>query len=240
MATTKEDILHTALKLFAKDGYEAVSVSMIAGELGITKGALYRHYESKRDILDHIVLRMQDRDSEQATAYNVPDGDMDACRGEYEKTSPEDFIEYCMAMYVYWTEDEFAADFRKLLTIEQFRSEEMQRLYQQYLVSGPLCYVQDIFKSMGVDAWELKATELYSLMFFYYSMYDGSMDKEGVKQNLLNALMNMKKELIPGYLDGVSGEYATPKGYFVDEALADEYDKTFYYKEKKKLPGQIF
>ena len=48
------------------------------------------------------------------------------------------------------------------------------------------------------------------------------------------------KELIPGYLDGVSGEYATPKGYFVDEALADEYDKTFYYKEKKKLPGQIF
>ena len=48
--TTKEDILIVALHLFARDGYEAVSVSQIAGELGMTKGALYRHYKSKRDI----------------------------------------------------------------------------------------------------------------------------------------------------------------------------------------------
>ena len=55
---TKEKILHAALDLFARDGYEAVSVSMIAGELGITKGALYKHYENKRDIFDSIVRRM--------------------------------------------------------------------------------------------------------------------------------------------------------------------------------------
>lgn len=48
------------------------------------------------------------------------------------------------------------------------------------------------------------------------------------------------KELIPGYLDGVTGEYATPAGYFVDEANAEEFDKTFPYKEKLKLPGQLF
>ena len=48
------------------------------------------------------------------------------------------------------------------------------------------------------------------------------------------------KELIPGYLDGVTGEYATPAGYFVDEAKAEEFDKTFPYKEKLKLPGQLF
>ena len=41
---TKEKILITALRLFAQDGYEAVSVSRIAGELGMTKGALYKHY----------------------------------------------------------------------------------------------------------------------------------------------------------------------------------------------------
>lgn len=35
--TTKEDILIVALHLFARDGYEAVSVSQIAGELGMTK-----------------------------------------------------------------------------------------------------------------------------------------------------------------------------------------------------------
>ena len=47
-ANTKEKIMFAALKLFAKDGYEAVSVSAIAGELGITKGALYKHYKNKR------------------------------------------------------------------------------------------------------------------------------------------------------------------------------------------------
>ena len=48
------------------------------------------------------------------------------------------------------------------------------------------------------------------------------------------------KELIPGYLDGVTGEYGSPEGYYVDEKEAEEFDKDFPYKEKKKLPGQIF
>ncbi len=48
------------------------------------------------------------------------------------------------------------------------------------------------------------------------------------------------KELIPGYLDGITGEYATPQGYFVDEEKAEEFDKAFPPKEKLKLPGQIF
>lgn len=48
------------------------------------------------------------------------------------------------------------------------------------------------------------------------------------------------KELIPGYLDGVTGEYATPQGYFVDEAEAENFDKQFPHKEKLKLPGQLF
>ena len=48
------------------------------------------------------------------------------------------------------------------------------------------------------------------------------------------------KELISGYLDGITGEYATPEGYFVSEEAAEEFDKAFPYKEKLKLPGQLF
>lgn len=48
------------------------------------------------------------------------------------------------------------------------------------------------------------------------------------------------KELIPGYLDGITGEYATPAGYMVDEQEAEKFDAAFPYKEKKKLPGQLF
>jgi len=48
------------------------------------------------------------------------------------------------------------------------------------------------------------------------------------------------KELREGYLTGVSGEYATPQGYFVDEVGAEEFDKQFPPKEKLVLPGQLF
>ena len=60
MADTKENILLTALRLFAADGYEAVSVSTIAGALGIAKSALYKHYKNKRAIFDSIVQRMRE------------------------------------------------------------------------------------------------------------------------------------------------------------------------------------
>lgn len=48
------------------------------------------------------------------------------------------------------------------------------------------------------------------------------------------------KELTPGYLDKVTGEYTTPEGYLVDETAVEEFDRQFPMKEKKKLPGQIF
>ena len=73
MADTKENILMTSLHLFARDGYEAVSVSTISGELGMTKGALYKHYKNKRDIFDSIVERMYKIDAERSVQYKVPD-----------------------------------------------------------------------------------------------------------------------------------------------------------------------
>ena len=48
------------------------------------------------------------------------------------------------------------------------------------------------------------------------------------------------RELIPGYLDNVTGVYQTPAGYYVDDADVEEFDKEFPPKEKLKLPGQIF
>ena len=48
------------------------------------------------------------------------------------------------------------------------------------------------------------------------------------------------KELTPEYLNGITGEYATPQGYFVDESEAEAFDQAFPHKEKRKLPGQLF
>ena len=181
MGNRKEEILIVALHLFARDGYEAVSVSQIAGELDMTKGALYRHYKSKRDIFDCIVQRMEQQDSEQARQNEVPEESIEKVPEEYQNVSVEDFVGYSKSMFEYWTEEDFASSFRKMLTIEQFRSEEMQNLYQQYLVSGPAEYVKDLFKNMEIKNPEENAVKFYANMFFYYSVYDGATDKTKAK-----------------------------------------------------------
>ena len=181
MGNRKEEILIVALHLFARDGYEAVSVSRIAGELDMTKGALYRHYKSKRDIFDCIVQRMEQQDSEQARQNEVPEESIEKVPEEYQNVSVEDFVGYSKSMFEYWTEDDFASSFRKMLTLEQFRNEEMQNLYQQYLVSGPAEYVKDLFKNMEIKNPEEEAVKFYANMFFYYSVYDGATDKTKAK-----------------------------------------------------------
>lgn len=184
-----------ALHLFAKNGYEAVSVSQIAGTLGMTKGALYRHYKNKRDIFLHIVKRMEQQDGEQAEQHEVPEESIEKNPEEYQNVSLEDFIEYSKSMFAYWTEDDFASSFRKMLTLEQFRNEEMQGMYQQYLVSGPAEYVKDLFENMGIRNPEENAVKFYANMFFYYSVYDGASDKAKVRCQFEHMLGKISEEI---------------------------------------------
>ena len=195
MGNRKEEILIVALHLFARDGYEAVSVSQIAGELDMTKGALYRHYKSKRDIFDCIVHRMEQQDGERARENEVPEESIEKTPEEYQNVSLDDFVEYSKSMFEYWTEDDFASSFRKMLTIEQFRSEEMQNLYQQYLVSGPAEYVKDLFKNMEIKNPEETAVKFYANMFFYYSLYDGEANKTKAKSQFEQMLDRIVEEM---------------------------------------------
>ena len=63
----------------------------------------------------------------------------------------------------------------------------------------------------------------------------GSLSPEGADDSFF-----LCKELIPGYLNGITGVYQTPQGYYVDDADVEEFDKDFPPKVKLKLPGQIF
>mgnify|MGYP003405452904 CR=1 FL=1 len=114
---------------------------------------------------------------------------------KYETVSLDDFVKYSKSMFEYWTEDDFASSFRKMLTIEQFRSEEMQNLYQQYLVAGPASYVKDLFESIGIANAKDKAAGFYAVMYFYYSMYDGAEDKQNVKDEFVSAIKSLVQEL---------------------------------------------
>ena len=195
MGNMKERILLTALRLFAKEGYRAVSVSVIAGELGVTKGALYKHYRNKRDIFDSIVARMEQRDAERAGEYGVPEKTLEEMPNAYRDASIDCIVDYAKAQFRYWTEDGFAAPFRKMLTLEQYGSAEMGRLYQQYLASGPLGYMADLLAALNFPQPQEEAVRFYAPMFLLHSVYDGAEDKRGVLAIVDSLLENARKHL---------------------------------------------
>ena len=195
MTNTKEAILLCALRLFAADGYEAVPVSAIAGEIGITKGALYKHYKNKRDIFDSIIARMEKNDAEQAESFALPEGTLNEMSEKYRKATVDSLIDYSKAQFRYWTENSFASDFRKMLTVEQYRNKEMGRLYDQYLGVGPLGYVTDLLGSIGIPRPEEAAAELYSPMFLLYSVYDNAENKADAAVLADKCLENTRRKL---------------------------------------------
>ena len=198
MSGTKEKILLFSLRLFAEKGYEAVSVSDIAEKLGVTKGALYKHYKNKRDIFDSIVLRMEELDLERAKTFDVPENAKSDMPEKYEKTPLSNLIDFSRAQFDYWTKEEFPSCFRKMLTLEQFKNDDMKALYQQYLVSGPLGYVTDIFESACIKDADKRAVELYASMFLFYSLYDGAENKIKVSAAFGEYLDSFSEKLIRG------------------------------------------
>ncbi len=180
MTTTKERIPEVSLALFAERGYAGTSMRDIADALGITKGALYRHYEGKEAILAAIVARMQALDTERAQAFAMPTAAPGMDGDAYRRTAWESIRAYSVAQFRYWTEDPFASRFRRLLTLEQYRDPGMARLYRDYLSAGPLAYMTELFRETQGGAAEQLALDFYGPMFLLYSVYDGAVDGAAV------------------------------------------------------------
>ena len=184
MRETKEQVLIVSLRLFACRGYEAVSTGDIAGVLGITKAALYRHYKNKQDIFDCIVARMVALDAKQAAAFCLPVKRADEDAKAYTHVVMEQIVEYSKAQFAYWTREDFPCLFRRMLTIEQYRNETMSRLYQQYLTAGPVDYLTDLFVGLGLENPQEKATAFYAPMLLSYALFDADESDESVAERL--------------------------------------------------------
>lgn len=187
---TKESILETALSLFAQFGYEAVSTQQIAMSLNITKGALYKHYESKQAIFDSILDRMEKTDALSALDFNMPMDDEGPCNATIE-----DLIAYSRAMFSYWTRDIFASRFRRMLTIEQYKSERMQSLMRRYLTEGPAGYVESVLQRMGLSNAKTLAVEFYAPMFLLYDLEDNGSADALLTSHFKEIEMKVKDEL---------------------------------------------
>ncbi len=177
---TKERILQISLELFAQNGYLGTSMGDIAARLGITKAALYKHFTGKQEILDSILRRMCEKDAEQAKQYAMPTEVPDASVPTECPPSLAEIRAYTIAQFDYWTKEPFPSDFRKMLTLAQYRDPQMAALYQNYLVSGPAEYMTAIFRDFCDSEASARqmALSFYGPMFFLYSVYDDETRRE--------------------------------------------------------------
>ena len=123
------------------------------------------------------------------------------------------------------------------------------------LTMGPICITPELkrrgYGKILLDYSIKKATELgFGAVCFegninFYGKSGFTFAREfGLRYHGLpegaDASFFLCKELIPGYLSGITGEYGPPEVYLFPEEEAEEFDKKFHYKEKLKLPGQLF
>lgn len=67
----------------------------------------------------------------------------------YLQTPIAQIHDYSMAQFEHWTKETFSANFRKMLTLEQYRDPKLAQLHHDYLAGGPLKYMAVIFRKLA-------------------------------------------------------------------------------------------
>ena len=174
--------MRIALEVFAQNGYLGTSMNDNVGQMGFTKAALYKYYSSKQGILDKIVEQMNRMDYERDAEYEMPETEPDGFAEAYLHTLIQKIRTYSLAQFDHWTKEPFSSNFRKMLTLEQYRDPKLAQLHHDYLAGGPLEYMAAIFRKLtDTDEAAMQlALEFYGPMYLLYSVYDGAQDKDSV------------------------------------------------------------
>ena len=61
MISRKENILNSALKLFAEQGFRATTTSQISSHAGVSEALIFRHYKNKEGLLQAILTHAKDK-----------------------------------------------------------------------------------------------------------------------------------------------------------------------------------
>lgn len=82
----RADIIQAAFEEFSAKGYHQTAIADIARRLGIGHGSFYRHFQNKRDILEHVINDVAARVMTALAAENAPTA-ADSLEGYREQTA---------------------------------------------------------------------------------------------------------------------------------------------------------
>ena len=177
---TKQEILKASLELFSVQGFEATSISQIAGAVGIRKASLYSHFESKQAILDALVKEVL----EQYGTHSI------FAKTDWEKDSdnlpltPDAAVQMILRQIRYILHDPVISRARRMLVIEQFQNPELAKLQTKQNYSDVLQYFTGLVKRLiqqGVlaeDDPEIMAAQLCLPISVWLGLCDREPDRE--------------------------------------------------------------
>ncbi len=139
MKTSKEEILNAALVVFSQKGYDGALLRDIASLLGITKPALYKHYESKEALWNAMIDYVERYYSEHTRAAS----------GTAVPENWDEFRQISLSQIDFTLHDETVRRVRRLLTLEQFRDERMSALATKYFITNIEGRFTEIFTGMA-------------------------------------------------------------------------------------------
>ena len=165
---TKQKILDKALELFSAQGYDAVSVGEIAKAVGIKAPSLYNHFPGKQAIFDALVeatAAQYEADTDQINIH-VQNAAQDI--PVFTEITADALFEKVRQIFEYSLHNETISRFRRMMTIEQFRSPELAAFYSKRYVERVLDYHAGIFQAL-IDAGEIRADDPETLAMLYVS-----------------------------------------------------------------------
>ena len=167
--STKERILNEALRLFSERGYNDVYVSDIAEAVGIKAPSLYKHYKGKQEIFDSCVAKFYERMTQVRNDLLLPDTPQSEL--SYQTVDMNQIIEFATGLFMFYWKDEVASGFRRMLMLERYRNQELNKIYEDLFVNGAVQHEETIFNSLIAAGIIKKMDPHVAALRFYTPIY---------------------------------------------------------------------
>lgn len=177
--TTKDRIIEESLTLFSTKGYKGTTVKDIANAVGIKDSSIYKHFQSKQDILTQIVTEMLKKMEDLSIQIGLPkENDFTSAAAYYGMLTTEGLIELGRQIFLFYLKNPFIARFRRLATIEQYQNQSIYQIYHNIFMNDSISYQTALFQEMinqkifiQVNP-EVMAINFYTPIFFLLNKYD--------------------------------------------------------------------
>jgi AcrR family transcriptional regulator len=176
--TTKEKIIFESLKLFSSKGYDGVSMREIAAAVGIKGASLYNHFKGKEDIFHAIFSEMMKQYDNAAAMMNIPMEESDQTIIKYHNADENQLLRMAEGLFAFFTQNEFAVMFRKLLVSEQHKSSIAAKCYKEYYLEAPILFQSQIFRGLQQNGDfqncdpDTMALHFYGPIYYILSKFD--------------------------------------------------------------------